>query len=303
MAATGSALFFSQRVEAKAEVDWDAVKKDLTELVTEDSVPNKGADGFPGADGGGGYVAPMMIRLAWHASGTYCAESKTGGSNGGTMRFSPESEFGANAGLGNARALIEHVKRRHPAASYADLYILAGYVAVQEMGGPEIEFKSGRTDAAGPKSPNPDGRLPDADKGDIVSTAQHVRNIFYRMGFNDQEIVALSGAHAVGHCHTDRSGYWGPWSYSPNTFSNEYFRLLLDEEWKVKKTHDDSLWEGPLQYETADGKLMMLPSDMALKFDRSFLKYAKLYKGDEERFFADFAAAFKKLTELGCELN
>jgi catalase (peroxidase I) len=53
----------------------------------------------------------------------------------------------------------------------------------------------------------------------------HLRIIFNRMGFNDQEIVALSGAHALG-CHTDRSGFEGPWQFSPTTFSNEYFRLL-----------------------------------------------------------------------------
>jgi cytochrome c peroxidase len=51
------------------------------------------------------------------------------------------------------------------------------------------------------------------------------------MGFNDQEIVALSGAHALGRCHRDRSGFDGPWSHSPTTFSTEYFRLLLEEKW------------------------------------------------------------------------
>lgn len=55
----------------------------------------------------------------------------------------------------------------------------------------------------------PDGRLPDGDKG-----ADHIRKIFYRMGFNDNEIVALSGAHALGRCHTDRSGFEGPWQVS-----------------------------------------------------------------------------------------
>lgn len=47
------------------------------------------------------------------------------------------------------------------------------------------------------------------------------------MGFNDAETVALIGAHAVGRCHTDRSGHWGPWTNAETTFSNEYFRLLL----------------------------------------------------------------------------
>jgi len=225
------------------------------------------------------------------------------------MRFSPEANHGANAGLENARKLIEFVKKRHPAASYADLYILAGYVAIEEMGGPAIEFRPGRTDAVAASTPekdarfSPDGRLPDADKGDLLSTAVHVRDVFHRMGFNDQEIVALLGAHAVGHCHTDRSGYWGPWSLSANSFSNEYYRLILDEDWKVKKRHNGGKWKGPLQYEALDGKIMMLPSDLVLKYDLVFKKYTEMYKADEEKFFADFAAAFKKLTELGVKFS
>jgi cytochrome c peroxidase len=67
-----------------------------------------------------------------------------------------------------------------------------------------------------------DGRLPDASQGH-----DHLRQIFYRMGFNDQEIVALSGAHALGRCHTDRSGFDGPWTFSPTTFTNDYYNLLV----------------------------------------------------------------------------
>lgn len=59
----------------------------------------------------------------------------------------------------------------------------------------------------------PDGRLPDGDKG-----AYHIRKIFYRMGFNDNEIVALSGAHALGRCHIDRSGFDGPWQVRSTRF-------------------------------------------------------------------------------------
>merc|ERR1711924_448053 len=119
------------------------------------------------------------------------------------------------------------------------------------------------------------------------------------MGFNDQEIVALSGAHALGHCHTDRSGYWGPWTRSPNSFDNEYFRLLYEENWAIKKSHNGGPWNGPLQFESKDGLLMMLPSDITLTKDPEFAKYAKKYKDDEELFFKDFAKAFVKLMELG----
>jgi cytochrome c peroxidase len=84
------------------------------------------------------------------------------------------------------------------------------------------------------------------------------------MGFNDEEMVALIGAHALGRCHLDNSGYWGPWTRAETTFSNEYFKLLLNEKWTPKKTHKGKPWKGPLQYETPDGALMMTVSDMSI---------------------------------------
>ncbi len=116
---------------------------------------------------------------------------------------------------------------------------------------------------------------------------------FNRMGFNDQEIVALCGAHALGRCHTDRSGYLGPWTYTPTRFSNQYFVLLVSEKWTKK------IWTGPEQYENPDGDLMMLPSDMALLWDPEFAKYVKLYAKDKDAFFNDFSKAFGKLLDLG----
>lgn len=75
----------------------------------------------------------------------------------------------------------------------ADLWTFAGKVAVEEMGGPVIPWRPGRTDAVDGTKTVPDGRLPDASQGQ-----GHIRDVFYRMGFNDQEIVALVGAHALG---------------------------------------------------------------------------------------------------------
>jgi len=274
-------------------------------ICTDENALNQGQDGYPGAIGGGGYVAPMMVRLAWHSGGTYSCPAKNGGSDGATMRFMPEAGHGANAGLANARNLIEPVKKKYPGASYADLYVLAGNVAIEAMGGPAIPFRPGRSDAPGPATPeedsrfSPDGRLPGADQGGFPETASHIRDVFYRMGFTDGEIVALLGAHSVGFCHTDRSGYWGPWSRSPNTFSNEYFRLLVEEKWTLKKTHKGQPWTGPVQFESADGALMMTPADMCMVKDPQFQQWTLKYKEDEDLFMADFALAFQKLMELG----
>jgi len=76
------------------------------------------------------------------------------------MRFGPESEWGANAGLGTARALLEQVKAANQGISYSDLWTLAGNVAIEEMGGPELPFKAGRKDKAADAKPLSDGRLP-----------------------------------------------------------------------------------------------------------------------------------------------
>ena len=77
---------------------------------------------------------------------------------------------------------------------------MAGATAVEQMGGPEIPWRPGRKDSNKPTTV-PDGRLPAADSGCTAADVKHLRDIFYRMGFNDKEIVCLAGAHAVGRCH------------------------------------------------------------------------------------------------------
>eukprot|EP01051_Picozoa_sp_SAG22_P016564 SAG22_NODE_2363_length_2655_cov_2.789906_2_plen_149_part_00 len=133
-------------------------------------------------------MGPTLVRLAWHSSGTYDKHSKTGGSDGATMRFDgagEEANHGANAGLGVARDFLEPIKAKFPGISYSDLWIYASYVAIEEMGGPEIPFVAGRKDAASGKECPPEGRLPNGQAGEgnadsetsIVATAAHVRQV------------------------------------------------------------------------------------------------------------------------------
>lgn len=161
------------------------------------------------------------------------------------------------------------------------------------MGGPDIPWLPGRTDYVDDSRLPPRGRLPDAAQG-----SDHIRAIFYRMGFNDREIVALSGAHNLGRCHTANSGFEGKWVNNPTRFSNQYYRLLVSEPWEEK-----TLPSGILQFAAVDPvteeELMMLPTDMALIHDAEFLKWVKLYAEDKEVFFEDFKNAFFKLMELG----
>ncbi|CEQ42548.1 SPOSA6832_04352 [Sporobolomyces salmonicolor] len=237
-------------------------------------------------------AGPIFVRLAWHASGTYDKETNTGGSNGAGMRYECEGGDPANAGLEHARLFLEPVKAAHPWITYADLWTLAGCVALEEMGGPKVAWKPGRTDFVDDSKCPPRGRLPDG-----AQAADHLRFIFYRMGFNDQEIVALSGAHALGRCHADRSGFEGPWTISPTRFSTQYFKMLTKFKW------DKKTWEGPVQYKNEDlgEELMMLPTDLALIEDPAFRKWVDLYAADRDKFFEDFAAVFGKLIELGVD--
>ncbi|KAI1277014.1 peroxiredoxin [Xylaria sp. FL0933] len=251
-----------------------------------------------------GSAGPVLVRLAWHSAGTYDAASGTGGSNGAGMRYEAEGGDPANAGLQHARTFLEPVKKAHPWITYADLWTLAAIVAIEAMGGPKIPWQGGRTDfseADASRIP-PRGRLPDGAQG-----AEHLRSIFGRMGFDDQEIVALSGAHSLGRCHVDRSGFEGKWVNNPTRFSNQYFRVLLanEKEWRPKTLANGVAQfvyvEEPVESEGEEPieGLMMLPTDMSLLSDPSFRVWVERYAEDKELFFKDFTAVFAKLLELG----
>jgi L-ascorbate peroxidase len=145
--------------------------------------------------------------------------------------------------------------------------------AVKTTGGPAVEYRPGRPDARLPVDCTPDGRLPGADK-----KRDHLRDIFYRMGFDDREIVALSGAHTLGRAHPDRSGFDGAWTEEPLKFSNDYFALLV-----------------------GGGKagLLQLETDLALLQSPDMEGHVKRYAEDKEAFFSEYAAAHQKLSELG----
>lgn len=244
-------------------------------------------------------MGPTLVRLAWHSSGTYSKLGADGGSGGGTIRFKEELAHGGNAGLSStAIPFMEKIKKKAgDSISYADLYTLAGVEAISHMGGPDIPWRAGRSDR-GEDAVTPDGRLPNADTGPPgadKSDAAHLRQVFGRMGFDDRDIVALSGAHALGRCHTSASGFDGPWSPTPLIFNNAYFSLLAGLDWSKRE------WSGPFQYENGKGgSLMMLPSDVVLVEDKNFKKYVKLYAADKDLFFKDFSSAFQRLEELGC---
>lgn len=278
--------------------DVEGLRKDIEEMLDEEMLA----------------PAPQLVRLAWHEAGTFkSSRSAAGGcpfsaggkkgdtdgqqmtndgsANTASMRFAPEANHGANNGLGISRAKLEPLKQKYPGCSYADLWVLASLVAIEAMGGPKIPFRFGRKDAPSAEACAPDGRLPDASLG-----VQHIRDVFTRMGFSDREMVALIGAHAVGECYAENSGFVGPWTHDRYTFSNTFFTALMDEEWILDKRRPQ------LQYtDLATKTLMMLPTDVALLFDPSFKQLVAEYASSEDVFFRDFSKAYQRLVELGVE--
>jgi len=218
---------------------------------------------------------PLFVRLAWNNAATYDKTASVGGSEGACMRFmnGNEASWAENNGLLEARSRLDLLKSKFPELSTADLWSLAGTVALEEMGAPEMKWRSGRRDFTQEMDVLPETLLPHGDGGAI-----ELRQKFYRMGLSDKEIVCLSAARALGDCRPEDSSAWGR-TRNPTTFSNEYFTLLLKETWSNKTSHQDM--------------------DMALVQDESFKQYVEEYANDEAKFFADFAKVWIKFQEAG----
>ncbi|WP_297801749.1 catalase/peroxidase HPI [Arenimonas sp. GDDSR-1] len=217
--------------EAFKSLDYAALKKDMAALMTESQ------DWWP-ADWG--HYGGLFIRMAWHAAGTYRTADGRGGANTGNQRFAPLNSWPDNGNLDKARRLLWPLKQKYGnAISWADLFILAGNVAMETMGFKTFGFGGGRADIWAPEEDiywgaekewlatsdkadsrysgdrnlenplaavqmgliyvNPQG--PDG-KPDPVASGRDVRETFARMAMNDYETVALvAGGHTFGKMH------------------------------------------------------------------------------------------------------
>jgi catalase/peroxidase HPI len=209
------------------KLDYHALKADLVALMT-DSQPWWPAD-F-------GHYGPQMIRMAWHAAGTYRTTDGRGGGGRGQQRFAPLNSWPDNVNIDKSRRLLWPIKQKYgQQISWADLFILAGNVALESMGFRTFGFAGGREDVwepdhdvnwgtemewlgvqermtaerqmVGPLGAthmgliyvNPEG--PNAS-GDYLAAAKDIRATFSRMAMNDEEIVALiAGGHTFGKAH------------------------------------------------------------------------------------------------------
>ena len=214
--------------EAFKKLDYKALKADLVKLMTDSQ------DWWP-ADFG--HYGPQFIRMAWHSAGTYRTTDGRGGGGRGQQRFAPLNSWPDNVNIDKSRRLLWPIKQKYgQQISWADLFILAGNVALESMGFRTFGFAGGREDTWEPDQDvnwgaemqwlgvdpervkdsrelngpfgathmgliyvNPEG--PNAS-GDYLEAAKDIRATFYRMAMNDEEIVALiAGGHTFGKAH------------------------------------------------------------------------------------------------------
>ncbi|KAL8485642.1 hypothetical protein ACS0TY_027796 [Phlomoides rotata] len=244
------------------------------------------------------FCHPILVRLGWHDAGTYNKNieewPQRGGANG-SLRFEIELKHGANAGLVNALKLLQPIKEKYSNVTYADLFQLASATAIEDAGGPKLPMKYGRVDVSGPEQCPEEGRLPDAGP---PSPASHLRDVFYRMGLNDKEIVALSGAHTLGRSRPDRSG-WG----KPETkYTKDGPGAPGGQSWTVQWLKFDNSYFKDIK-ERRDEDLLVLPTDAAIFEDPSFKEYAEKYAVDQDAFFKDYAEAHAALSNLGAKFD
>ena len=220
---------FNYAEEVK-KLDFQALKKDMTALMTESQ------EWWP-ADWG--HYGGLMIRMSWHAAGSYRTADGRGGGGTGNQRFAPLNSWPDNVSLDKARRLLWPLKKKYGnKVSWADLIIMAGTVAYESMGLKTFGFGFGRSDIWHPELDTywgsekewlaeSTGRYEGDDRSslenplaavqmgliyvnpegvdgqpDPLKTAQDVRVTFARMAMNDEETVALTaGGHTVGKCH------------------------------------------------------------------------------------------------------
>jgi len=204
------------------------------------------------------YYGGLFVRLAWQCARTYRETDHLGGCNGARIRFSPEKDWPENAALDRALMVVRPIKDRFGRGlSWADLIVLAGTVAVEDAAGVKVPFCGGRTDAEdGAGSSHLQAKI----AGDDVDLVR-LRDSRRIMGLSSRELVALmGGGHSLGQMHESRSGFHGPWTADPTHLDNDYFKLLLTEEWEDYVVPGT----GKRQYKAAGKELFMLRSDLAL---------------------------------------
>jgi peroxiredoxin len=252
-----------------------------------------------------------IVRLAFHDAGTYTALTNLYGPNG-CLNFADPG----NGGLQNVINMIEPIYQRYKTIlSRADFWVVAAFAIVKQAGGPDMPFQWGRVDCV-PPTTKPTGLLPNPQTG-----WQPVFDVFVtRMGLTVRDTVALLGAHTLGRCKPQNSGYKFAWDGTPTQFDNQFYLDLLNGGWNRELNTDNgtSQWNTFPAPSPPATPFVMLDTDMALRYadpgigactnttptaicanNAATLTIVNQYASDQSAWHADFSTAYVKLTSFG----
>jgi catalase (peroxidase I) len=252
-----------------------------------------------------------IVRLAFHDGGTYNVTDNSNGVNGCLNPNDP-----GNSGLQNVINMIEPIYQRYKdLCSRADFWVIAAFAIVKAAGGPDMPFQQGRIDCV-PPTTKPIGLLPNPQTG-----WQPVFDAFVtRMGFTVRDTVALIGAHTLGRCKPQNTGYKFAWDGTPTQFDNQFYLDLLNGGWNrmLNPENGTSQWNTFPMPSPPLSPFVMLDTDMALRYtdpglgeclnttsqaicqnNAATLTFVNQYASDQSVWHADFSTAYVRLTSLG----
>lgn len=252
---------------------------------------------------------PPTVRIGFHDACDYNKWSATGGADG-RIANDPESWFAEsrtlNQGLPCVTRLLGYFS--DTSLSAGDAVQICAMVATELAGGPKFEdfnFEPGRAHASGISQ---DGLLPNPTGNNNM-----LRDFFYRAGLNDLDIVTIMGAHTLGGGQGDKgSGFNGTFTASPNNFSNDYYRNLIEYEnvtdyncnYFAPGVFPDQRKEGGGCHATGDSSIyLQLPTDRALLLDNQMRDHVVAFANNETLWFEQYARSIKKMSELGRDVS
>ena len=231
------------------------------------------------------YYGALFSTLAWQCASTYRRTDHQGGCNGGRIRFSPQKDWPQNKGLDKVLLVLKPIKDKYPTLSWADLIVLAGTVATENAAGAPGSYKfcPARSDATGPD-----------DMTYLAPRNYSTPEIAFKDNLKVQGLTPAEGVALAARLRSPAQqkllGYSGSWTSNPSQLSNEYFKVLLSNEWKPVKSASG------LPEFKADGKALYLtPSDLAIKNVPELNAIAKGYAADNAAFLKAFASAWTKV--------
>uniref|UniRef100_A0A6B2KZL8 Plant heme peroxidase family profile domain-containing protein n=1 Tax=Arcella intermedia TaxID=1963864 RepID=A0A6B2KZL8_9EUKA len=259
--------------------DFEKVKADIRKAISTDNKNILQPDYFNNTP----YYGAVFVHLAWQCASTFRHSDYLGGCNGARIRFPPQSLWPTNAATGSILQLLQPIQQSYVNLSWADLIVLAGTVALEDASQTAISFCPGRTDAM-----DGSGSTLLRPNGNYSASIQDLRIAAALMNLTDREFVALMG-RIRSPAQLQRSGFFGSYTNNPTVLSNQYFVTLLGETWKPVMIGKN------LEYQAVGKELYMLPMDLAIRWDDTFLAIAQDFASDQSMFVREFLSAWVKM--------